>query len=158
MAATLTSRDRYIPWLFVAGLALVVAVNATMIWLAVGSFSGLYTAKPRERGLHYNDVVADQKTRDALGWCVAAQWQAEANRLEIAVFDATKQPLAGALVAATLVRPVEKRPPLPVALTAIDIGRYAASVDLPERGNWDVDIVVEHGGKHYAVTRRMFLR
>ena len=159
MAATrASSRGRYIPWLFVAGFALVVAVNATMIWLAVGSFSGLYTPKPRERGLRFNEVVADQLARDALGWRVETQWQASANRLEIAVFDAAKQPLAGALLSATLIRPAEKRPPLPVAVTAVDIGRYAASVDLPERGNWDVDILVEHGGRHYAVTRRMFLR
>jgi nitrogen fixation protein FixH len=158
MSATLVSRGRYIPWLFVAGFALVVTVNATMIWLAVGSFSGLYTSKPRERGLHYNDVVADQRTRDALGWRAEASWDAEANRLQIAVFDAARQPLAGALVSATLVRPVEKRPPLALTVSPVDIGRYAASVDLAERGNWDLDIVVEHGGKRYAITRRIFLR
>ena len=49
----IANRSRYIPWLFVGGFALVVAVNATMIWFAVGSFSGLYTQKPRDRGLHY---------------------------------------------------------------------------------------------------------
>jgi hypothetical protein len=43
MAHALASRSRYIPWLFVAGFAVVIAVNATMIWFAVGSFSGLYT-------------------------------------------------------------------------------------------------------------------
>ena len=58
MTTAVPSRSRYIPWLFVAGFAVVVTVNATMITFAVGSFSGLYTAKPRERGLHYNDVVA----------------------------------------------------------------------------------------------------
>ena len=68
MTTAIASRSRYIPWLFVAGFAIVVAVNATMITFAVGSFSGLYTPKPRERGLHYNGVVAEQKSRDALGW------------------------------------------------------------------------------------------
>lgn len=158
MATTLASRGRYIPWLFVAGFALVVAVNATMIWFAVGSFSGLYTQKPRERGLHYNEVVAEQKTRDALGWRVDTQWHAQSGRLEIAVFDATARPLGGARVSVSLVRPVEKRPPVDVQVTATDSGRYAAIPDLPARGNWDLDIVVEHGGERYALTRRMFLR
>ncbi len=158
MATTLVSRGRYIPWLFVAGFALVVAVNATMIWLAVGSFSGLYTPKPRERGLHYNDIVAEQRTRDALGWRVETQWQSEGDRLEIAVFDATGKPLAGTRVFASLVRPVEKRPPLTVAVHAVDVGRYAGSVDLPARGNWDIDVVVERDDERYALTRRMFLR
>ena len=83
-----------------------------MIWFAVGSFSGLYTPVPRDRGLHYNAIVAEQKARDALGWRVEAAWQAESGRLEVAVFDAAGQPLAGARVVAELVRPVEKRPPL----------------------------------------------
>jgi nitrogen fixation protein FixH len=158
MRATLVSRSRYIPWLFVAGFAVVVAVNATMVWLAVGSFSGLYTPKPRERGLHYNDIVAEQRTRDALGWRVETKWQSEAARLEITMFDAAGQPLAGARVFASLVRPVEKRPPLPVVVSAVDVGRFAGPVDLPARGNWDIDIIVEHGSERYALTRRMFLR
>ena len=83
-----------------------------MICFAVGSFSGLYTPTPRERGLHYNAIMAEQKARDALGWRVEAAWHAEDGRLEVAVFDAAGQPLAGARVTAELIRPVEKRPPL----------------------------------------------
>ncbi|MBI2737440.1 MAG: FixH family protein [Rhodospirillales bacterium] len=154
----LALRSRYIPWLFVAGFALVVAVNATMIWLAVGSFSGLYTAKPRDRGLRYNAVVEAQKSRDALGWHVDTKWQSSATRLEVAALDAAGRPLAGARIVVELVRPVAKQPPVAVAMEAIDIGRFAGHVELPARGNWDVDIVVEHHGERYALTRRMFLR
>lgn len=151
-------RSRYIPWLFVAGFAIVIAVNATMIALAVGSFSGLYTTKPRDRGLHYNEVIAEQQHRDRLGWRIETQWRPEANRLELALFDAAGQPLGPNHVSAELVRPVEKRRPIDVELTATDIGRFAGTVDLPERGNWDVDIVIERDGERYALTRRMFLR
>ena len=76
-ATTTVGRDRHIPWLFVLGFAIVFAVNGTMIWFAVGSFSGLYTPKPRDRGLHYNDVVAAQQARDTLGWRVATLWHPE---------------------------------------------------------------------------------
>lgn len=158
MAATLASRSRYIPWLFVAGFAVVFAVNATMIWLAVGSFSGLWAERPRERGLHYNDIIAAQKARDALGWHVDTAWQASPGRLEIAVTDATGRPLAGAQVHASLARPVEKRSPLALDVAPTAPGRYAALAILPARGNWDVDIVVDFGGQQYALTRRMFLR
>ncbi len=158
MQTALASRSRYIPWLFVGGFALVIAVNATMIWFAVGSFSGLYTPKPRDRGLHYNEVVAEQKARDALGWRMDTQWRAEEDRLDVAVFDAAGQPLAGARVYVELVRPVENRAPVVVAMEAADIGRFVSHIDLPERGNWDLDIVVERGGERYAVTRRMFLK
>jgi nitrogen fixation protein FixH len=158
MTTVLATRGRYIPWLFVAGFAIVIAVNATMIWLAVGSFSGLYTTKPRDRGLHYNEVIAEQQHRDQLGWRVETQWLPDANRLELALFDAAGRPLVPSHLSAELVRPVEKRQPVGVALGATDVGRFAATVDLPERGNWDLDIVVERDGERYALTRRMFLR
>lgn len=158
MTTALASRSRYIPWLFVAGFAIVVAVNATMITFAVGSFSGLYTPKPRERGLHYNTVVAEQKARDALGWRIDTAWRAETGRLEIAVFDALGQPLAGAHVVAELVRPVEKRSPVGMTLATIDTGKFAGYLQLPVRGNWDLDVVVEHGGDRFAQTRRLFLK
>jgi nitrogen fixation protein FixH len=152
------SRSRYIPWLFVLGFMIVVAVNATMIGLAMGSFSGLYTSKPRDRGLRYNEVVAARQSRDALGWRLDAAWWPDNNRLEVMAFDRAGQPLAGARVFVELVRPAEKRAPLSVAVVAIDAGRYVGEVMLPARGNWDLDIVVERDGKRFAQTRRMFLK
>lgn len=158
MTPALTSRDRFIPWLFVLGFALVVAVNGVMIWFAVGSFSGLYTSNPRDRGLRYNAVVAEQQSRDALGWRIDTNWRADNDRIEVSVFDAAGQPLTGARVFVEFVRPVEKRSPLGVAMAEIGSGRYASSVTLPARGNWELDIVIERGADHFAQTRRMFLR
>jgi nitrogen fixation protein FixH len=158
MTTALTSRSRYIPWLFVVGFAIVVAVNATMISFAVGSFSGLYTPKPRERGLHYNAIVAEQKARNALGWRVDTAWRAETSQLELAVSDAAGRPLAGARVVAELVRPVEKRAPLGVALVAVDAGKFAGFIELPVRGNWDLDVIIERDGHRFAQTKRLFLK
>ncbi len=158
-AATATARrDRHIPWLFVLGFAIVFAVNGTMIWLAVGSFSGLYTPQPRDRGLHYNDIVAAQQARDALGWRVASLWHPENDRLELMLTDRAGAPLAGARVTVELVRPAEKGLPLGVAMAAVDGGRHEGHVMLPARGNWDVDIVVERDGERFAQTQRMFLK
>ena len=151
-------RSSYIPWLFVAGFAIVVAVNGTMMWLAVGSFSGLYAQKPRERGVHYNDVLAQQKSRDALGWRIETAWQPGADRLTLSVFDAGGAPLAGAEVAIELVRPVERHRPMAVVLSATAPGVFAGHVVLPARGNWDADIVVDREGRHFALTRRLFLK
>jgi nitrogen fixation protein FixH len=157
MSTTLASRGRYIPWLFVLGFALVVAVNGTMIWFAVGSFSGLYTPKPRDRGLHYNDVITAQQGRDALGWRIESRWQPESHRLDLTLFDRDGRPLAGAHATVELVRPAENRPPLNIAMTFVGPGQLSGTVDLPARGNWDIDIVIERDGQRFAQTRRMFL-
>jgi nitrogen fixation protein FixH len=158
MSTTLASRGRYIPWLFVLGFALVVAVNGTMIWFAVGSFSGLYTPKPRDRGLRYNDVITAQQSRDILGWRIESRWQPESHRLDLTLLDRDGRPLTNAHATVELVRPTEKRPPLAIAMAIVGPGQLAGTVDLPARGNWDIDIVIERDGQRFAQTRRMFLQ
>ena len=151
-------RSGYIPWLFVAAFVVVITVNGIMIWFAIGSFSGLYTPGAREQGLRYNEVVAEQKERDALGWQVDASWNRRAHQLEVALRRADGSALSGASVEADLVRPAEKRAPFPVALRETASGRYSGDVALPARGNWDLEIEVAADGRRFGFTRRMFLK
>lgn len=147
-----------VPWLFVAGFALVIAVNGTMMWFAIGSFSGLYSDHARDRGVHYNQVIAEQRARDAIGWRVETIWQAETHRFGLAVKDASGRPLDGAAVSVELIRPAEKRAPVRIAMEPLGGGRFAATVALPARGNWDADIVVDAGSHRFAITKRLFLQ
>jgi nitrogen fixation protein FixH len=153
-----SSRFSIVPWLFIAGFIIVIAVNGTMMWLAIGSFSGLYSGHARERGVHYNDVVAQQRSRDALGWTVQVGWQPGSDRLDLTVSDVAGQPLEAAVVSVELIRPAEKRPPVEVAMRDLGAGRFSGSVVLPARGNWDADIAIEAGGRRFALTKRLFLR
>ena len=65
------------------------------------------------------------------------------GQLGLNVTGADGRPLHGARVSAELVRPAEKRPPLAVMFDELGEGRFEARVDLPARGNWDLDIVVD---------------
>lgn len=158
MPSNRSSSLSFVPWLFVAGFAVVIAVNGIMMWLAIGSFSGLYSDHARERGVHYNQVMAEQRTRDALGWIVVPSWQADGGVLGLKVRDAAGKPLAGAVASIELIRPAERRAPIDVALSDLGDGRFAGRVALPERGNWDADIVIEAGGHRFALTKRLFLQ
>ncbi len=159
MSSNRSSSFSFIPWLFVAGFAIVIAVNGIMMWLAIGSFSGLYSDRARERGrVRYNQVMAEQRARDALGWSVVPSWQAEGGVLGLEVSDAAGKPLPGAVASIELIRPVERRAPIDVALSDLGNGRFAGRVALPERGNWDADIVIEAGGHRFALTKRLFLQ
>lgn len=151
-------RMSLVPWLFVAGFTIIVAVNGTMMWFAVGSFSGLYSDHARDRGLRYNRVVTAQRDRDALGWTVETGWRAERGVLELKLGDRAGRTLDGATVAVELIRPAERRAPISIAMAPLGDGRFAGTVALPARGNWDADIVVEAGGHRFAVTRRLFLQ
>ena len=147
-----------IPLTFVAGFVVVIAVNGLMMWLAIASFSGLYSDHARDTGVTYNRVIAEQKARDSLGWKVATSWQPESQRLAISLTNADGSPLAGAHVSVELVRPAEKHAPIDVDLTTLGGGNFGARIDLPLRGSWDLDIAVEAHGQHFAVTKRVFLQ
>lgn len=147
-----------VPLAFIGGFVLVIAVNGLMMWLAIASFSGLYSDHAREHGVTYNRIIAEQKARDALGWKVATSWQSDTQRLGISLADADGKPLAGARVSVELVRPAEKHAPIDADLADLGGGRFGARIDLPLRGNWDLDIAVEAKGRHFAVTKRVFLQ
>ncbi len=153
-----SARSSYIPWIFVAAFAVVFAVNGTMIWLAISSFSGLYGNGAREREFNYNEVIAEQKARDALGWKINTKWRPQENRLQIDVTQADGSALPGAVINAQLVRPAEKQAPLPLQLGELGDGRFAGYVNLPKRGNWDLDILVVAKGHDFAITKRLFLQ
>lgn len=158
LLAARSSRSSLVPWLFVAGFAVVIAVNGLMMWLAIDSFSGLYSDHARDRGLRYNQVVAEQRARDALGWTIEMDWQGERHQLTLTARDATGRPLEPAGVAVELIRPAEKRAPLRIIMEPLGGGRFAGTFALPARGNWDADIVVEADGHRFAATKRLFLR
>ena len=147
-----------IPLTFIAGFAVVIVVNGVMMWLAIASFSGLYSDHARDHGVTYNRVIAEQKARDSLGWKVATSWQPESQRLGVSLANADGSPLAGARVSVELVRPAEKHAPIDVDLTDLGDGRFGARIDLPMHGSWDLDIAVESHGQHFAVTKRVFLQ
>src|SRR5471032_963 len=106
-----------IPLTFIAGFAVVIVVNGVMMWLAIASFSGLYSDHARDHGVTYNRVIAEQKARDSLGWKVATSWQPESQRLGVSLTNADGSSLAGARVSVELVRPAEKHAPIDVDLT-----------------------------------------
>ncbi len=118
----------------------------------------LYTPKPRDRGLHYNDVIT-RPAEAATLWVGASNrgGNRRATRLDLALFDRDGRPLAGARATVELVRPAENRPPLSIAMAFVGPGQLSGTVDLPARGNWDIDIVIERDGQRFAQTRRMFL-
>jgi nitrogen fixation protein FixH len=58
----------WVPMLFIGGFLVVIGVNATLIYFAQDTFSGLETASPYERGLDYNTTLAAEAAQDRLGW------------------------------------------------------------------------------------------
>jgi nitrogen fixation protein FixH len=157
-------RGWWYPWLFVAGLGLVVAVNGAMIGFAVGSFSGLETARPYERGLDYNRTLAAARAQDAMGWNVvfdAVPRGAAALPRPVAVearfADRDGRSIDGLTVQAILVRPAVQGHDVTLTLAGQGAGYYAATTDLPLRGQWELRIAASREGATWQSSRRILV-
>ena len=147
------ARRSLIPWIFVAGMALVLAVNGVMVAIAVGTFTGLAVSDPYKQGLEYNQVLEAQKRQEALGWRLELRRQSQGD-LVLQASAADGQPLDGLQLSARLVRPVEPLPAVPVQFVGEGGGVYRAVVAPPRRGQWDVQLdAVKTSGRFHLRQR-----
>jgi len=156
VSETTARKGHWIPWAIVGFFGVVTAVNAVMIWLALTTFTGLDRAEPYLRGVGYNDVLAEERQQQALGWSAAVE--AATDRLAVDVADSLDQPLRGAAVWAEVTRPVDAALDFTTDLAAVAPGRYVAFVDWPAPGRWDVLVTIEQDGRYYQHHRRLVVR
>ena len=130
-------RSRWIPWVFVGGMLVVVLVNGMLIYSALSSFTGLTVSGAYDRGRTYNNVLVEAARQDALGWITSAVLDGE--RLILTVVNATGAPVSGTLQA-QVVRPLESER---ISLPELEgTGRFV--LELPElrRGQWELRAVL----------------
>jgi nitrogen fixation protein FixH len=159
--AWLMTGDRWIPGLFVAGFAVVVAANAALIWVAIGSFSGLATADYYDRGRKYNETLATARELAETGWSatVAAAPQGDGRYLlEVAVAAADGAPLSGAEVMARFVRPADPDADFETMLQPAGDGLWRAEVTPGVAGLWQVRLFVSRDDEVFAVEHRLVLQ
>ena len=99
---------RFFPLWVVAGLGLVVVVNAGMIYAALSTFPGQAGEEDFALSNHYDAVLDREQREAALGWSVVAVTDA-AGRPEVTLTDRNGAPLNGASVAASAERPLGRR-------------------------------------------------
>jgi len=149
-------RYRWIPWLYVVAMTVVICVNAVLVYFAVREPVGVVAASPYEKGLHFNAELAQRARQDALGWQVAAGYFPKAGgtgEIAIELRDSAGKPLAGLQPHVRLSRPIEVVAPIDVVLNDQGNGRYTAIVAPPRRGQWDLAIDVAGPQTFNAVHR-----
>lgn len=128
-------KSNWIPWIFVGGMGVVVAVNAVLITSAITTFTGTTVSRSYDRGRAYNQVLDEAARQDALGWTARVS-QPRAGALLVSVADREGASVTG-LLEAELLRPLDgERIALPPAAGA---GRF--TLELPEElraGQWEL--------------------
>lgn len=147
-------RGGWIPWVFVAGFAVVLAANGVMVWASLSTFTGVTVPRAYERGRGYDQVLAEAARQDALGW-TAALHLAE-GRLRVTARDRDGRPVPGRL-AGVLRRPVTGED-LVLDFRAGSAGVWIAEAAPPHRGQWEARLTLwGPGGQPLDIRQRLFL-
>jgi nitrogen fixation protein FixH len=148
------TRGRWIPWIFVGGMAVVVVVNGVLIFQALTTFTGVTVGQSYDRGRTYNRVLDEAARQDALGWSLRAS--VEGGQITVTARDRADAPIAG-LLEAHLLRPLDgERIPLPDIAGA---GRFV--LELPElrAGQWEFrGLLTSAAGERHDLRQRFTLR
>lgn len=149
------------PMLFVGGFLVVIGVNATLIYFAQDTFSGLETASPYERGLDYNKTLAAEAAQERLGWQYQAAITGESGgerTLRVQMADQDGRPLEDLKLEAYLIRPSNEGLDVTVTPRPAGNGSYAATFALPAPGQWDLRLVARQGEVVWQHSERLFVK
>lgn len=155
-------RSGWIPYVFVGGFLVVLAVNTTLIVNALDGFTGVVVEKPFERGLAYDKLIAASEAQTALGWTVAARVEpgAPANETDIALTLAGRDgPLVAPVIDARLQRPIdgERVPLLAVPQVGAGVGDWRLVGPAVRAGQWDLHVIVTAGKDRHISTQRLWI-
>ncbi|MBM3570485.1 MAG: FixH family protein [Alphaproteobacteria bacterium] len=141
------NRGRWIPWAFVAGFGVVIAVNGVMVWQAISTFGGISVTDAYGRGLAYNRVIEAVEADEAAGLALHARFASGGIELTL--------PAETSLISARLVRPVGQRIALDLDFRALGTGRHRAEIVPPLPGQWELQVRARHDGRVVRLAERV---
>jgi nitrogen fixation protein FixH len=151
----------WVPMMFVGGFLVVIGVNAMLIYFAQGTFSGLDTASPYERGLDYNETLAAEAAQERRGWQYHAVISGESDTertLQVQLANRDGHPLDGLTLQAYLVRPSNQGLDVTIMPQPAGDGSYVATFALPAPGQWELRVVARGDGVSWQHSERVFVK
>jgi nitrogen fixation protein FixH len=142
--------------MFAGFFGVVFAMNAYLVTVALGTFSGLEVPSSYRAGREFAAELADRRAQDARGWRVAAHADRSADgraelRVEITGRDGSA--LAGLDVTAVLERPTDRRRDLAFAVRELRPGLYRGEAADAPAGLWTLVVEASRDGERLYRSR-----
>lgn len=150
------------PWVMAwLGLIVVVlAVNGTMVYLAIATSPGLVTPEYYGRGQAYEQTVTSRMAR-------APDWMMRAGLADplldrpgpawLVLVDRAGQPVDVDDVTLYAYRPADAAQDFSVPMAREAKGRYQTQVAFPRLGVWDLLFAVRSGEDEYTISERIYV-
>ncbi|VAW12325.1 Type cbb3 cytochrome oxidase biogenesis protein CcoH [hydrothermal vent metagenome] len=120
----------------------IIAVNITLAVFANATWSGLIVRNGYVASQQYNDVLAQARNQQALGW--KADLRIKDGRLDFDISDRNGEKILGLDVRARIGRPIHENEDIDITFLPAAGGGYVASPQLGD-GQWGVDLIADDG-------------
>jgi len=162
MSKTKKQDGWWYPWIFVAAFGVVFAVNGTMAFFAVDSWTGLETKGHFNEGIGYNTILEQREQQAALGWEADFTYESvpvaddpRAGIFRLHFTDKAGQPVNGLYIDAVAMRPTHEGYDQIMIFTFRGDGTYASTKTLPLPGLWELRYTATRGAEVYKLRQRI---
>jgi nitrogen fixation protein FixH len=152
--------DRWIPWYFVGGFAIMLIANISLITFSMTSWNGLVTKHAFEEGNNYNAAISGAARQAELGWRSKLTVGGVINQtgtVTVLFRDKESQPISGAKMSIVLTRSDRDDMDQTVPLAEIAPGEYRASASFPVYGRWQVRTIAHAMGDDYQTLENIVI-
>jgi nitrogen fixation protein FixH len=143
-------------------LGLTVAANIWLIRIAGADPSFAVEENYYERGVRWDDELAQRARNRALGWslgtALAPIAPGKGAQLTIALRDSTVAPINGASVVVKALHVARAGDAVEITLEPGGAGEYRATVPIERAGLWELRIDVHRGSERFTATERLDAR
>jgi nitrogen fixation protein FixH len=153
-------RGRHVLSMVIGFFAAIMAVNAVMVWYALGTFPGTVSDNAYREGLEYNRTLEERAAQRALGWHVSVEVAGTGlkRRIEARFKNRDGAPLSGMKVAARLTRPVARGADRVLELRESAPGIYGAEAEFPRPGHWQLDVEAHRDAATWTMERELWVK
>lgn len=144
--------DRWIPWYFVGGFAVMLIANISLITFSMTSWNGLVTKHAFEEGNNYNAAISGAARQEELGWRskLSVGGVIDHNATITVLFrDKDLNPITGAKMSIVMSRADRDDLDVTVPMAEIAPGEYRASASFPVYGRWQLRTIANAMGEDY---------
>jgi nitrogen fixation protein FixH len=145
------------PWAIAAGMLVVVAVNAGMVFSALQTFPGKAGRDGFDLSNRYNKVIDRVQEQASLGWTIHTEVDAKSRPIVRLTASVGGTPLVNPHVLAVARRPVGDPRDTDLLFEHVGNGRYVAATPLTAQGQWDLMLTITSQSREMMTTRRIIV-
>jgi nitrogen fixation protein FixH len=138
----------------------ILIVNGIFLYYALATFGGGDTSSPYQKGLRYNQTIAEAAKLAERGWSSGLVYDRSAGRISLQLRDRQDQPVRGLKLGGSVGRPATDRQDVRFAFNEAEPGIYVAELDLAP-GQWVMQLqsgeVARGGIPAYRLKQRLFV-